>query len=179
VNPASLKKGRVMDSDDQRHTETARQAIHQHFVAVKKDLSQVQALLEEAVSGLLVDTLAISEACDMQQAALISGSAENHSQVLALSKTIDERSKASIMHLQFQDMVSQLLEHAKARLDTVDSLGLIADEKAAKGQAIVSSRTAVSSAASERTHTLARSTKIMNCKPVLSVDMQAGDIELF
>ena len=168
-----------MDCDDQRHSETAREAIHQHFVAVKKDLSQVQALLEEAVSGLLVDTLAISQACDLQQAALIRGKSEDHEQVLTLSKTIGERSKTSIMHLQFQDMVSQLLDHAKARLDTVDSLGLIAESTPAKDQGTVALKAAAPLAASERAHTLARSAKVMNCKPVLSVNMQAGDIELF
>ena len=168
-----------MDCEDQRHSEIAREAIHQHFVAVKKDLSQVQALLEEAISGLLLDTLAISEASDLQQAALLRVTSEDNGQALALSISIGERSKTSIMHLQFQDMVSQLLDHAKARLDTVDSLGLIAEDAAAKGQGTGASRAAPPMAASERAHTLAKSTKVMNCKPVLSVDMQAGDIELF
>src|SRR5689334_20953803 len=110
-----------MDFNDQQQVSTARLAIGGHFTSVKRDLSQVQGLLREAVANLLADALAVRTTSAMQQQAALGADPETREKLLELGRTIDQRSNAFLVSLQFQDMVTQLLDHVRSRIDALEA----------------------------------------------------------
>lgn len=170
-----------MNSDDQIHAMAVSSALGGHFAAVRKDLAQVQSLLTEAVNGLLVDSLEISSACRQQRSCIEVGAAGDTEELLALSHKIEQCSKANVVHLQFQDMVHQLLDHAKARLEAMEALGSwgSGEGKTAPDASAGAEKANPVPDGHELAGVLARAEKKMYDKPVQSCAMHAGDIELF
>ena len=173
-----------MGREKQLQAGTVRFAMNDHFVGVKNDLSHVQALLSDAITGLFEEMQAISDACRRQQKVLSELKSQEMEQLAAENRVIDLSAKELLVHLQFQDMVHQLLDHAKARLDAVESLGFLRDEQASNNdQSFRSSSHSESvgarGAIDELSMALAASPQMMKSKPVKAQDMSAGDIELF
>ena len=170
-----------MNSDDQIHAMAVNSALGGHFSAVRKDLVQVQSLLTEAVNGLLTDSLEISSACRQQRSCIEAGSAADRQELLSLNRKIEQCSKSNVVHLQFQDMVHQLLDHARARLEAMEALGSWGSDESKKvpdaGAGTDSAKPVPEG--HELAGVLARAEKKMYDKPVQSCAMHAGDIELF
>ena len=158
-----------MDEPGQQRTDALNMAIIGHLVGAKRDMSQIQSLLREAVDNLLDDTFAIREACRTQQVAIGNGSQGswlNGQQAVDLNRAIDQRVDATLRHLQFQDMVGQLLDHVRINLEAVEALAF-------SGSGGTDAPDELAADYGDGPALSARS------KPVQSHSMQAGDIELF
>jgi hypothetical protein len=122
-----------------------------HLAAAKGDLQLVQELLRDAVTNLLSNALAVRVACMTQlEAARCGHDARQREALLALNREIDARSNDTIVQLQFQDRVTQLLDHAVTTIDAVD------DDRGLGTFAALPRR-----------------------KPVMMHDMHCGDVKLF
>jgi hypothetical protein len=158
-----------MDEPGQQRMDALNMAIIGHLVGAKRDMSQIQGLLREAVDNLLDDTFAIREACRNQQAVIGDGSEADWPQApqaAELNREIDQRVDATLRHLQFQDMVCQLLDHIRINLEAVEALAF--------------SGSGVNADADERGSDYGDGPALSaRSKPVQSHSMQAGDIELF
>ena len=161
-----------MDFNDQQQGGRAGLGIGGHFTSVKRDLSQVQDLLRDAVANLLADTLAVRTASAMQQQAALDADPETRAKLLELGRTIDERSNAFLVSLQFQDMVTQLLDHVRVRIDALEAG---CGTRAWSGEADDNPGDSVSTGDGE----VQDFARMLKGKPVMSCDMRAGDVELF
>jgi hypothetical protein len=85
------------------------------LASAQRDMRQVQTLLTDAVDQLIADACAIRSASRLQQSMAGGGDAD-WGKSLALSHEIDQRADSALRHLQFQDMVSQLIEHVQNKL---------------------------------------------------------------
>ena len=162
-----------MKFDDQQR---AGAAMEGHLATVKDDLRHANELLLDAVSNLLTNALAISNAClKQQQVVLCDEDLRQKEQLLALNREIDARSNDLIVNLQFQDMVTQLLERVLATIDSLEnSRSLTADDAGGK-QCFHSTQMN----SSERDAELCSLAQGARGKPVMSRDMQSGEVELF
>lgn len=134
-----------------------------HLASAQRDMSQVQALLRDAVDHLLADACAIREASRMQQAAAEKDRSGGWEKTLELSQMIDLHAGSALRHLQFQDMVSQLIEHVRNRLDAMAALA--GPESSASAGAGLLRHADVPLPESS--------------KPVMAIDMRQGEVELF
>lgn len=130
--------------------------------AVRADLSHAKRLLEDAVNSLLQDALSIRCADNQQRIVLQGDDPGQREQLLALSRTIEAGTNNLITHLQFHDMVNQLLDHVLSGLSSME------------GGAQDGRQTCL-----EKCLKASRDDQAKAGKPVLSHDMQAGDVELF
>jgi len=137
--------------------------ISGHLASAQSDMSQVQALLRDAVEHLLVDACAIREASRLQQAVARSDLAGAWEKTLELSQMIDLHAGSALRHLQFQDMVSQLIEHVRKHLDAMAELSG-PEPTVSEGQGLSQH---------------AGSPLPAGSKPVLAIDMRQGEVELF
>ena len=124
-----------------------------HLEGARRDMSQVQALLREAVDNLLADTFAIREAWGRQRETRDAGAAWTE-----LSRDIEARLDASLRHLQFQDMVSQLIDPVHVNLEAAEALVCARDSEGEGHPARMPSP---------------------RSKPVTTHEMRAGEIDLF
>ena len=151
----------TMNRDDQQRQDL----ISSHCFVVKRDIAHAQVLLQDAVDKLLLETLAMRRDCDLQRQAAHSVHPEGPcAQTLRLGRMIEERTNANLLHLQFQDMVTQVLDHVKAGLDALETLMLAAGNDESVDETMN---------ASGPTALRRRS------NPVKSRDMRAGDVDLF
>lgn len=173
-----------MDCEKQQTAGAIRIAMNDHFAGVKYDLSHVQSLLSEAITGLFEEVRAISDACHRQQMILGGVNTPEAAQLMADNHMMEKSAKELVVHLQFQDMVNQLLDHAMGRLNAIESLGFFCDDKST-GNLKTSRSDSFSDNIPRRspedgmTLALAGASRMMHNKPVKAQDMSAGDIELF
>ena len=145
-----------MDCDDQQQSGAAHPLIAGQLAGVKVDLSHVQELLRDAVDNLLAEAFAIREACrnvPQEKADEATGAP----QAASVLRDIDQHAGSLLRHLQFQDMVSQLLDHVRIGIDAAETLALQGSQPASPPSGLPEGKS----------------------KPVQSRDMSAGDIDLF
>ena len=112
-----------MKFDDQQR---AGAAMEGHLATVKDDLRHANELLLDAVANLLTNALAISNACLRQeQVVLCDEDSRQKETLLALNREIDAQSNELIVNLQFQDMVTQLLDRVLVTIDSLENTGRI------------------------------------------------------
>lgn len=97
-----------------------------------------------------------------------------------VSAQVDQVVSAAVTSLQFQDMVGQLLEHSRLRLDTMQTAWQHIDELAKREQSgVVLSRVEIERASQEISAVFARAEQVSARTPVRQNKMDIGDIELF
>jgi len=145
-----------MHADEQKR----KIAIISHCSEVRQDITHAEELLKDAVDKLLEETLVLRSGYDASLL-LDGGQAE---QTLWLHRLVTEWTNASLLQLQFQDMVTQLLDRAKEGVNLLEVLAL----KTEAGAQAASESVPISDAeAGERK------------KSVTSRGMQAGDVDFF
>ena len=109
---------------------------------------------------------------------------QNMAQVITkqneISSQVDEVVGSAVTSLQFQDMVGQLLQHSRLRLDSMqqawDRMGALAqEEQAGKSTSLAE----VDGVRQEITEIFRRANETCERNPVRQEHMQSGDIELF
>lgn len=138
-------------------------ALVGYLATARHDMVQVQTLLREAVDRLIEDTCTVREICRSHLAGPVAEAIR-----VPLVAAIDDRMDASLRHLQFQDMVSQLLDHVSANLVAAESLVF----RDPHGGSTAWNMAAVP-------HPLPDDIAGLRGKPVHSHTMRAGEIELF
>ncbi len=147
-------------------------AIRDCCAEVKWDITHAQELLKEAVDKLIEETLALQRGCDASLQEMPGRQADGpheqtpeqaHEQSLPLYRMVTERTNASLLQLQFQDMANQLLEHAKEGVQRLAAMALETGE-------VVQSEEGVS---------VPDAGADVRKKSVMSRDMQMGDVDLF
>lgn len=148
-------------------------AIRDCCTEVQWNITQAQELLKEAVDKLIEETLSLQRGCDAsfqempgRQAGVPHEQAleQAHRQSSSLCRMVTERTSASLLQLQFQDMVTQLLEYAKEDTQRLAAMVLKAGEGEQSGGGV-----SMPDAGAD----------VRKKKPVMSRDMQAGDVDLF
>jgi len=153
-------------------------AIRDCCAEVNWDVLHAQELLSEAVNRLIEETLALQDGCDAlfreeplrqfegttEQAS--EKAREQHEKLLSMRRMVTERTSASLLQLQFQDMATQVLEHAKKGLQRLMNMALNA-EAHGPSDGLDEAVPAPDAGGGVRK------------KPVMSRDMQAGDVDFF
>jgi len=144
-------------------------AIRDCCTEVQWNITHVQELLKEAVDKLIEETLALQRGCDASFQEMPGRQADvphepAHRQLSSLYRMVTEKTNASLLQLQFQDMVTQLLEHAKEDIERLAALALETGEGEHVDEGV-----SVPDAGAD----------VRKKKPVMSRDMQAGDVDLF
>ena len=159
--------------DDQQK---AGAAMEGHLATVKDDLRHANELLLDAVANLLTNALAISNACLRQeQVVLCDEDSRQKETLLALNREIDAQSNELIVNLQFQDMVTQLLDRVLVTIDSLENTRSLAADDAGEEQSFHSTQMN----SSERDAELCSLAQGARGKPVMSRDMQSGEVDLF
>jgi len=97
-----------------------------------------------------------------------------------IASQVDQVVGSAVTSLQFQDMVGQLLQHSRLRLDSMkqawDRMGTLAQEEQA-GKA--TSATEADGVRQEITEIFKRTNEVCERNPVRQEHMQSGDVDLF
>lgn len=113
-------------------------AIRGCCAEARQDITHAQALLRDAVGKLIEETLALQNGCDAVLREMLGRQADGphepaHEQLLLLHRMVTERTHASLLQLQFQDMATQVLEHAKEGVQRVVTMVLKTPLKTGEG----------------------------------------------
>ena len=138
-----------------------------HLAEVKKELTQLDCLLQTAIHKLSTSFIALHQASAAQQALLETLAPRESPHAAEIRQQLDN----AITGLQFQDMASQLIVSMDKRLAGLKHmLGEIADQHC-EGDSATTLATSIANQSDELARRL--------CHPVQQQHMECGDIELF
>lgn len=138
-----------------------------HLAAVENELTQLDCLLQTAISKLSASFIALHQASAAQQAMLEQLSPGETPHLSEMNRQLDN----AITGLQFQDMASQLIASMDKRLAGIKQmLGTVAEQHC-EGDSASLLATTIASQSDELARRL--------CHPVKQQHMECGDIELF
>ena len=150
---------------------------------VRKSISDTEQSINQMASLDMVFALESKSRLDtiMQRVQLTN---QNMSQVIVkqneIASQVDQVVGSAVTSLQFQDLVSQLLQHSRLRLESMqhawDRMGTLAQEEK-NGKA--TSATEVEVVHKEITEIFKRANETCQRNPVRQEHMQSGDIDLF
>ncbi|SFL04733.1 hypothetical protein SAMN05216302_102826 [Nitrosomonas aestuarii] len=161
-------------------------AVDEYFLNIKSELNQIDRLVNDAVTHLVINFEYINELSKSQHEAILniknlSASRNNKSVLELLNKQIvitdknEQELQSALTALQFGDLVSQLLAHTTKQIDTlknalqhIDYISNTSDSKKYKRGNNNKISMAVQLAVTKKTN-----------KPVVQHEVQKGEIELF
>lgn len=195
----SLGDVRFSSADTQLLSETGGTLVHcsqvfrSQFEATRAELSRVQQLFSEAIAQLIESFQAMSDQSrrDVESAMSLAaeGSVAGRGQTVAelqhIAEAMEQSVGQAVMSLQFQDMVTQLIDHVSMRLDQLH--GVLRDIEAASAlvQSIGDPGFAPQQADRLRAHLnavraqLARLGEHASNNPVRQESFSSGEVELF
>lgn len=189
---------RFPSADTQLLSETGSTLVHcsqvfcSQFEVTRADLSRVQQLFSEAIAKLIESFQAMSDQSRRDVESAMSHAAEGGAgtgrtvaELQHIAEAMEQSVGQAVMSLQFQDMVTQLIDHVSMRLDQLHgALGSI-EAASALVQSIGASGFAPQQADRLRAHLdavraqLARLGDHASNNPVRQESFSSGEVELF
>lgn len=143
-----------------------REAFGHHGSCLRRDMVQLQSLIDDAVGNLLTHFTAISELARARVVALEQeAGAGGQESDASVAQEIVVHSRRAVVDLQCHDMVSQLLGNMKSRIDALEAAASLASGDTGASQQI--------------RDVLAQVTVLEQRKPTAQPVMKTGDIDLF
>ncbi|PTN11399.1 hypothetical protein [Nitrosomonas aestuarii] len=180
----SLHSGTELETDVNNRIYNV--AVDEYFLNIKSELNQIDRLVNDAVTHLMINFEYINELSKSQHEAILdikklSASRNNKSVLELLNKQIvitdknEQELQSVLTALQFGDLVSQLLAHTTKQIDTlkntlqhIDYIRNTSDSEKYKQGNNNEISMAVQLAVTKKTN-----------KPVVQHEVQKGEIELF
>lgn len=189
---------RFPSADTQLLSETGGTLVHcsqvfcSQFEATRAELSRVQQLFSEAIAKLIESFQAMSDQSRRDVKSAMShvadvgaGTGQTVAELQHIAEVMERSVGEAVMSLQFQDMVTQLIDHVSRRLDQLH--GVLGDIEAASAlvQSIGASGFAPQQAERLRAHLdavraqLVRLGEHASNNPVRQESFSSGEVELF